>query len=75
MGRKNRLPNMEITQPCLFIINTLHYLKCRASARKAEYLIGHSLGEYNAVCELRMGSMRKADRESNKAIDRRSRAG
>ena len=48
-GPEEQLRKTEITQPCLFIINALYYLKYSDDGRKASYLAGHSLGEYNAL--------------------------
>lgn len=43
---ESRLRQTRYTQPALFAVNAMTYL---ASDRKAEYLAGHSLGEYNAL--------------------------
>ncbi|TAK71818.1 MAG: [acyl-carrier-protein] S-malonyltransferase [Gammaproteobacteria bacterium] len=44
------LSKTEFTQPSLYIVNALHYLKhTQEGAEKADYLAGHSLGEYNAL--------------------------
>jgi malonyl CoA-acyl carrier protein transacylase len=48
-GSEEQLQKTEITQPCLFVINALHYMKYSSDGRKAAYLAGHSLGEYNAL--------------------------
>lgn len=45
----NRLVDTRYTQPCLFIVNALHWFDARAKGRRADYLAGHSLGEYNAL--------------------------
>ncbi|AEA66027.1 ACP S-malonyltransferase [Burkholderia gladioli] len=45
----NRLMDTRYTQPCLFIVNALHYYDACAAGRRAQYLAGHSLGEYNAL--------------------------
>jgi malonyl CoA-acyl carrier protein transacylase len=40
----------QYTQPALFIVNALSYLKqSKESAPKPDFLAGHSLGEYNAL--------------------------
>lgn len=39
----------QFTQPALYIINALHYFKRKAEGLQADYLAGHSLGEYNAL--------------------------
>jgi malonyl CoA-acyl carrier protein transacylase len=43
------LSQTQYTQPCLFIVNALHYFDRRARGMQAEYFAGHSLGEYNAL--------------------------
>jgi malonyl CoA-acyl carrier protein transacylase len=43
----NLLRDTRWTQPCLFIVNALHYW--RARPQRPRVLIGHSLGEYNAL--------------------------
>jgi malonyl CoA-acyl carrier protein transacylase len=46
-GRLNRT---EYTQPALFIVNELHYREfCIHSGKCATHLMGHSVGEYNAL--------------------------
>jgi malonyl CoA-acyl carrier protein transacylase len=38
------------TQPALYVVNALSYLKCLIETnQKPDYLAGHSLGEYNAL--------------------------
>lgn len=44
-----RLDNTRYTQPALFTVNALHYLAMRDTRPAPHYLIGHSLGEYNAL--------------------------
>lgn len=39
----------QYTQPALYVVNALHYFKRRAEGVSADYLAGHSLGEYNAL--------------------------
>lgn len=47
----NQLNNTEYTQPALFVINALSYLKKlnESNGKKPDYFLGHSLGEYNAL--------------------------
>jgi malonyl CoA-acyl carrier protein transacylase len=44
-----QLTQTQYTQPCLFIVNALHYYKERAERGQPDYFAGHSLGEYNAL--------------------------
>lgn len=44
-----RLKETQYTQPCLYVVNALHYWKAAAEGVRADYLAGHSLGEYNAL--------------------------
>jgi trans-AT polyketide synthase, acyltransferase and oxidoreductase domains len=48
-GSEEELRRTEITQPCLYVVNALHYMERSAVGAKAAYLAGHSLGEYNAL--------------------------
>ena len=45
---KKELNKTEFTQPALFVVNALKYYEQFASTQ-ADYFIGHSLGEYNAL--------------------------
>ena len=45
----NRLKSTEYTQPSLYAVNALHYYKAISDGARADYLAGHSLGEYNAL--------------------------
>jgi len=45
----NRLKETEFTQPCLYVVNALHYYKAVNQGERPAYLAGHSLGEYNAL--------------------------
>jgi malonyl CoA-acyl carrier protein transacylase len=45
----NRLQLTQHTQPCLYIVNALHYFKALAKGERPDIAIGHSLGEYNAL--------------------------
>lgn len=46
---ENQLNLTQFTQPALYVINALHYFKRKAEGEQADYLAGHSLGEYNAL--------------------------
>ena len=45
----NRLKETELTQPCLYVVNALHYYQAVNQGERPGYLAGHSLGEYNAL--------------------------
>jgi len=45
----NKLQQTKYTQPALFVVNHLHYLNFLATNDKPGYLLGHSLGEFNAL--------------------------
>ena len=46
----NLLNQTQYTQPALYIVNSLEYLKkIKETNRKPSYVAGHSLGEYNAL--------------------------
>jgi malonyl CoA-acyl carrier protein transacylase len=45
----NRLKETKFTQPCLYVVNALHYYKAVSQGTRPAYLAGHSLGEYNAL--------------------------
>jgi malonyl CoA-acyl carrier protein transacylase len=45
----NRLRETQFTQPCLYVVNALHYYKAVNQGTRPAYLAGHSLGEYNAL--------------------------
>ncbi|MGD6960803.1 ACP S-malonyltransferase [Fictibacillus phosphorivorans] len=46
----NQLSNTKYTQPALYVVNVLKYLKeLTITGLKPDYAIGHSLGEYNAL--------------------------
>lgn len=46
----NRLVQTNYTQPALYVVNALTYLKkIRETGKKPSYVAGHSLGEYNAL--------------------------
>lgn len=46
----NKLAYTLYTQPCLFVVNHLSYLEYKTNGGQEDFLIGHSLGEYNALC-------------------------
>lgn len=47
---RNRLDQTQYTQPALYVVNALSYLRKIAEAQRApDFLAGHSLGEYNAL--------------------------
>lgn len=46
----SNLGQTQFTQPALYIVNGLSYLrKIRETGKKPDYVAGHSLGEYNAL--------------------------
>ena len=45
----NRLKETQFTQPCLYVVNALHYYKAASQGTRPAYVAGHSLGEYNAL--------------------------
>jgi len=47
-GSMARLSQTEVTQPVLFVVNSLMHWRQKTRSRAAAYL-GHSLGEYNAL--------------------------
>ena len=46
---ENKLNQTNYTQPALFFVNYLNYQKYLQSNQGADYFIGHSLGEFNAL--------------------------
>src|SRR5580765_272109 len=46
---ENRLKETQFTQPCLYVVNALHYYKAVSQGTRPAYVAGHSLGEYNAL--------------------------
>lgn len=45
------LNRTQYTQPALYTVNLLSYLKkIKETGRKPDYMAGHSLGEYSALC-------------------------
>ena len=50
-GPDQQLRDTRYTQPALFVVNALTYLdKLRQDPTTPDYVAGHSLGEYNALC-------------------------
>ncbi len=45
----DRLKETQYTQPALYVINALHYYRAVGQGQRPSVLIGHSLGEYNAL--------------------------
>jgi malonyl CoA-acyl carrier protein transacylase len=45
----NQLGDTRFTQPCLFVVNALHYFKALQQGGAPDIVAGHSLGEYNAL--------------------------
>ena len=45
----NQLNQTRFTQPCLYVVNALHYYQAVAQGVRPDYVAGHSLGEYNAL--------------------------
>lgn len=47
---ERRLNHTQYTQPALYVVNALSYLrKTEETGKQPDYLAGHSLGEYNAL--------------------------
>lgn len=46
---ENALRQTQFTQPALYVVNALHYYAARSSGQRADFLAGHSLGEFNAL--------------------------
>src|SRR3990167_8421542 len=46
----NQLDKTECAQPALFFVNMLAYLDSHSQLSTPSYFLGHSLGEYNALC-------------------------
>jgi trans-AT polyketide synthase/acyltransferase/oxidoreductase domain-containing protein len=44
-----RLGETRWTQPCLYVVNALHHYRAVADGTRPTHLLGHSLGEYNAL--------------------------
>ncbi|TPK20108.1 ACP S-malonyltransferase [Mesorhizobium sp. B2-5-9] len=48
-GDEETLRRTAVTQPCLYVVNALHHEKLVAAGVAPHWLVGHSLGEYNAL--------------------------
>lgn len=47
---ENKLNNTAYTQPALYVVSALSYLKkIKETGKKPDFVAGHSLGEYNAL--------------------------
>jgi len=46
---QNRLNDTRFTQPALFTVNALHWYRWSDGGGRADFLLGLSLGEYNAL--------------------------
>ncbi|GFE82923.1 acyltransferase [Steroidobacter agaridevorans] len=46
---RNQLGQTQFTQPALFVVNALSYLKKVTEQGKPDFVAGHSLGEFNAL--------------------------
>lgn len=44
-----QLNQTQFTQPAIYVVNALHYYKAIAGGAPPQFLVGHSLGEYNAL--------------------------
>ncbi|MCP4147657.1 MAG: ACP S-malonyltransferase, partial [bacterium] len=47
--KEGNLVQTQFTQPALYVVNALSYLKKIQTAPKPDYLLGHSIAEYNAL--------------------------
>jgi trans-AT polyketide synthase/acyltransferase/oxidoreductase domain-containing protein len=47
---ENKLGETRYLQPALFFVNMLNYLEGKSVYGNPSYFLGHSLGEYNALC-------------------------
>lgn len=48
-GPMERLTQTQFTQPAIYVVNALTYLKKLQTAPRPDYLMGHSVGEYDAL--------------------------
>ena len=46
---ENRLQQTNFTQPALYVVNALSYLKHQSEQGTPDWVMGHSLGEFNAL--------------------------
>jgi len=44
-----RLPQTQFTQPAVYVVNALSYLKKIRTEPKPDFVLGHSVGEYDAL--------------------------
>lgn len=44
-----KLVQTQFTQPALYVVNALHYLEKKESGMKPDYVLGHSIGEFNSL--------------------------
>ena len=44
-----QLPQTQFTQPAVYVVNALSYLKKIRTEPKPDYVLGHSVGEYDAL--------------------------
>lgn len=44
-----QLPQTQFTQPAVYVVNALSYLKKNRTEPKPDYVLGHSVGEYDAL--------------------------
>jgi trans-AT polyketide synthase/acyltransferase/oxidoreductase domain-containing protein len=47
--KNQKLNSTDYTQPALYVVNALTYLKKVSESGKPQFVAGHSLGEYNAL--------------------------
>jgi malonyl CoA-acyl carrier protein transacylase len=48
-GPFERLTDTRNTQPCLYVVNALHYFQAARQGERPVLMAGHSVGEYNAL--------------------------
>jgi malonyl CoA-acyl carrier protein transacylase len=48
-GPFERLTDTRYTQPCVYIVNALHYYKALMDGERPAMMAGHSVGEYDAL--------------------------
>lgn len=46
---EQKLNQTQFTQPALYVVNALHYYEKLKENPKVDFVLGHSLGEYNAL--------------------------
>lgn len=46
---EKKLAKTQYTQPALYVVNALHYYSAISKGLRPQLLVGHSLGEYNAL--------------------------